>query len=278
MDIKAYILWGGGALIFLVVAHAMWIRWRARRSAAAAADADALAREDLASLEEDGKEEAILFGEDSPSAIVNGRIEPAVRPPEQTELYLGETPKGAAPPRRGRKLVIAGKRTEPTVARAARDAQANAPEPPEEEPQSEEEGPGEVIVLWVTARAGGAFDGRSLVEALTANGLEYDREIFRRPDPNTRVERYQVANGVEPGTFDLSDIDAMTTPRIALILRFSLHADPAESFEDMLNAAQDIAASLNADLKDELMSDMCGQTVEHYRQRVRDYKRMSIRQ
>ena len=49
------------------------------------------------------------------------------------------------------------------------------------------------------------------------------------------------------------------------------------AFSEMLDAAQDISISLGGELRDENMGPMTGQTIEHYRQRISDYKRKSLR-
>ena len=234
LDIKYIILWGGGALLVLVLLHGLWLGWRSRR-------------------------------EDAPEADQTGEAD-LVAPPE-AEIENGAAEAEDEPQR----VVIPGRRTEPTVPRAQRMAERRRTEhlPPD--------GLEDVLVIWVVAPAGAQLDGHGLQEAFSASGLEYGGEVFYKLDANTRAELFTVANGVEPGTFDLSDVDALSTPRIALLVRFSDRIDPSHAFEEMLQAAQDIADALGAEMKDERMSDMSIQTVEHCRQRIRDYKRLSIR-
>ena len=252
-DIKYIILWGGGALLVLVLLHGLWLGWRSRKEGAqAGAHAD---------------EQADLISEPAAGAALDPAAEDApagIDEPAQIE-------NGAGVERAPQRVVIPGKRTEPTVPRAQRMPERRRTEhlPPT--------GMEDVLVIWVVAPAGSQLDGHRLQEAFAASGLEYGGEVFYKLDANTRAELFTVANGVEPGTFDLSDVDAMSTPRIALLVRFSDRIDPSHAFEEMLQAAQDIADSLGAEMKDERMSDMSIQTVEHCRQRIRDYKRLSIR-
>lgn len=252
-DIKYIILWGGGALLVLVLLHGLWLGWRSRKEGAqAGAHAD---------------EQADLISEPAADAALDPAAEGApagIDEPAQIE-------NGAGVERAPQRVVIPGKRTEPTVPRAQRMAERRRTEhlPPT--------GMEDVLVIWVVAPTGSQLDGHRLQEAFAASGLEYGGEVFYKLDANTRAELFTVANGVEPGTFDLSDVDAMSTPRIALLVRFSDRIDPSHAFEEMLQAAQDIADSLGAGMKDERMSDMSIQTVEHCRQRIRDYKRLSIR-
>ena len=103
--------------------------------------------------------------------------------------------------------------------------------------------------------------------------------IFHRLNPVTRTPVYSVANAIEPGTFDLSKMELMSTPGACLFLRLPGPSEPAAVFDDMLRVARDISQSLDGELKDENFSVMTGQTEEHYRQRIAEFsrKRMSKR-
>ena len=286
MDIKDYILWGGGALIGLVILHGLWMAWRPRRvpvEASGEVGAAELHQPDL-EFEDAAPALGVSAGDETPGAMGRARVEPAVGVDWSSEPTPAHAPAdspdedGDMPvqPKRGRRVEIPGKRTVPTVPRTSRKfdiVQAQKTEAQE----ASANGLDDVVVIWILAKSGASLNGQDLLEALTTHQLRYGGDVFRKLDPNTHAERYKVVNGVEPGTFDLSDLDALSTPRIVMLLRFSPRNDPAEAFEDMLEVAQDVAASLDAELKDENMSDMSSQTIEHCRQRIRDYKRMSIR-
>lgn len=282
MDIKGYILWGGGILIVLVLLHGLYWAWRSRRGGV-----DDVERPDREPQQtnlqlgntppilmeaEDGDEERPWL-EETPSAGAIANADGAA----QAGQFDAPQRDGAMVDDGGRRVVIAGKRTEPTVPIASRPMTSAAEQADDKRASEGDDGLKNVVVIWVLAKPGAALGGRGLVEAFTANNLEYGGNVFRKLDPNTGAERYQVVNGVEPGAFDLSNVDALSTSRIVMLLRFNPYNDPAEAFEDMLAVAQDVASSLNGELKDEHMSDMSIQTIEHCRQRIREYKRMSIR-
>ena len=286
MDIEDYILLGGGLLIGLVALHGLWMAWRRVRAPQAAEAGLAEHQTDLP-FEPDlplvPEVDRVAAG---PLAEIR-RVEPAIGgdewyDPEPDDdgyvegAYAEDDASVATPPKRGRKVIIPGKRTEPTVPRTSRQFDAVQAQRAEAASKSSN-GLDDVVVIWVVAKPGASLDGHGLLEALTANQLQYAGDVFRKLDPNTGAERYQVVNGIEPGTFDLSDLDALSTPRIVMLLRFSPHNDPADAFDDMLEVAQDVATTLDAELKDEQMSDMSAQTVEHCRQRTLEYKRTSMR-
>ena len=196
----------------------------------------------------------------------------------QEEPYIVEPEDDAEGDQRGRRVVIPGKRTEPTVPRndhlfkvrtAAPEATRAPPAPP---------GFDQVVVIWVAAKDGTSFGGHELVKALADNGLRYGNDaLFRKFDVDSGEELFSVVNGLEPGTFDLSDLDALSTPRIVMLLSLVNATTGLAAFTEMLDAAQDISISLGGELRDENMGPMTGQTIEHYRQRISDHKRKSLR-
>lgn len=287
MDIKDYILWGGGLLIALVLLHGLYLAWRSRRSGESDGASD-YQEPRQTNLELGGTPPILMQSEpedDQGKPSWLSEATSTAQPPADNAGTAMQTGSFASPlpdpadsqGDASRRLDIPGTRTEPTVPLASRPVE-NGVEPSTGQRSSPSaESLNDVVVIWVQAKPGATLGGRELLEAFTANNLEYAGDVFRKLDPNTRAERYQVVNGIEPGTFDLSEVDALATPRIVLLLRFNPYNDPSEAFEDMLAVAQDVADSLNGELKDENMSNMSIQTIEHCRQRIREYKRMSIR-
>jgi len=140
--------------------------------------------------------------------------------------------------------------------------------------------PSEVIVINVLARNGAKFGGSALMEAFLRNGLKFgDMNIFHRILPSSKEVQFSVASAVEPGTFDLSAMETFHTPGVSFFMRMPGPGQPLEVFEDMLAVTRDVAASLGADLKDEQLSVMTSQTIQHCRARIEDFsrKRMSQR-
>ena len=138
----------------------------------------------------------------------------------------------------------------------------------------------ELLIVNVIARKDQPFKGYDIVRAMKAQGLRYgDMNIFHRKEPLTKVKQFSVANLVEPGTFDLSDLDTMMSPGMSFFLQLPGPEDATEAFNDMMSTAQRIAIELAGELRDEHMSVMTGQTREHMRQRIADFarRRLSIR-
>ena len=138
----------------------------------------------------------------------------------------------------------------------------------------------ELIVLNVLAPTGTTYHGRSLVDAMQSQSLKYgDMNIFHRVDQKTKTKLFSVANALEPGTFDLSDLDDFQSSGVTFFMQLPAPNDPSIIFDLMLNTARNLVLELGGSLKDEQMSVLTGQTVEHMRQRIADFsrRRMSLR-
>jgi len=335
VDIKDFILIGGGALIAAVVAHGFWIAWRARRDplrldlmpgSTDEDEADELGRL-RAELPNGGarvidpadapQQESLELGADEAApapqnhseaartakapAARNRKTEPSLGAPDSSARSVAAAPEENAAPEpaaqpdpapapaaapRGRRGKVAdvimpersGRAEEPREPRrwSARRATDETPQ----EGRKAEADVDELIMISVLAPKGSPFTGPGLVETLRARGLRYgDMNIFHRVDPMTRATLYSVANVVEPGTFDLADLDDFRSPGVCFFMQLPGPEQPMDAFEDMLKVARDVAVRVGGELRDEKRSVMTGQTVEHYRQRISDFcrRRMSKR-
>jgi len=274
-DATTIILVGGSVLIGLVVLHGIVSVLRRKRLDSASEGAA------TASPAEQG---SLPFAEEAEPRAADTRNSPPTGGKAAIEPTVGRMAAAADDAHAdeddavlGRLPLIPGKRTEPTVPRHARPVNYATEEVAKAKPSPDDSGLEDVLVIFVFAEAGARLDGERLLGVFDANQLEYDGRKFLRRDPNTGRVRFMVANGVNPGNFDLSDVKAMSTPGIVLLLRMSDSEDPSDAFEDMLEVALEFASDLGGELKDERMSTMSGQTIEHNRQRIRDYKRTLVR-
>jgi cell division protein ZipA len=148
-------------------------------------------------------------------------------------------------------------------------------EPEEQEAHPEEFEHSEVLVLNVAARDGRVFSGDDLLQVLITSGLKFgDMNIFhkRLSKEHQGTVIFSVANMLNPGTFDLNNMDEFTTLGISFFLALPTPINNLDAFEQMLDVAQEIRATLGGDLKDDHRNAMTGQTIEHYRQRIRDFE------
>ncbi|MEN0038435.1 MAG: cell division protein ZipA [Cellvibrio sp.] len=139
--------------------------------------------------------------------------------------------------------------------------------------------PEEVLIINVMAHKGEMFNGGDLLDIILKCGMRYgSMDIFHRHS-DTKGEGallFSMANMVKPGTFDLDAMDEFETPGVSLFMTLPINADSMQSFDLMADTARAIADTLGGELKDEQRSVMTRQTLEHCRQRIRDFERMRL--
>ena len=138
----------------------------------------------------------------------------------------------------------------------------------------------EVLVLNVTAKKGRLIMGERLLSLMQGLELEYgERKIFskRTDDAERGPILFNVANMLQPGTFDLNNMENFATVGVTLFLALPSPISNFEAFEEMLQTAQDLVRSIDGELRDDQRNMMTGQTIEHYRQRVRDFELRRLR-
>lgn len=139
--------------------------------------------------------------------------------------------------------------------------------------------PEEVLIINVMAHKGEMFKGSELLDIILKCGMRYgSMDIFHRYTgaKGEGVLLFSMANMVKPGTFDLDAMDDFETPGVSLFMTLPIDADSMQSFELMVDTAHAIADGLKGELKDEQRSAMTRQTLEHCRQRIRDFERMRL--
>ncbi len=163
------------------------------------------------------------------------------------------------------------------AARKAPEPKARLSEPAPEAPKEYSE----VLVINVVAKPDRDFHGIDLLPALLASGLRFgDMSIFHRHFDNSAQSPvvFSVANMLNPGTFDLNQINDFATRGLCFFMTLPNAAHSMQAFDLMLDAAQSLRIALDGDLKDDNRSVMTAQTIEHYRQRVRDFDLRQLRQ
>jgi cell division protein ZipA len=132
------------------------------------------------------------------------------------------------------------------------------------------------VVINVLSRQDETFKGADLKRLFEACGLELgDMDIYHRheeADTTTPVQ-FSVANAVEPGTFKPGDMAKMSTPGISFFMSLPGPTNAMQAFDFMLETAQCVVRNMGGELKDERRSVMTPQTIEHCRQRIREFER-----
>lgn len=166
-----------------------------------------------------------------------------------------------------------------TVARQVEKARPGNTRKPVAEKLSERPPASEIIVINVLAKGEDSFDGEHLFQFLLSQGMRFgDMGIFHRHVNNDGSGRvlFSMANGIEPGRFDIDNLEKNRTPIVSFFMGLPGPENPMQAFTLMEETAQRMALDLGGELKDEQLSVMTQQTLEHCRQRIREYSRKQL--
>ncbi|MDO6427726.1 cell division protein ZipA [Thalassotalea sp. 1_MG-2023] len=134
----------------------------------------------------------------------------------------------------------------------------------------------EVIVVSVVMPEDNHISGAALLPTLLTLGLRFgEMDIFHRHEDNAGNGKvtFSLANMMNPGTFDLDNMESFTTQGITLFMTLPNAGDPFEVFEHLMNAAKHLAVEFNAQLLDDKRSVMTKQTEQHYMSKIREFER-----
>ena len=161
---------------------------------------------------------------------------------------------------------------EPAAAKPAARPAARRPDPaPRPEPALLE-----VIVVHLIAPRGHRFDGRELLQELLEGGMRFgEMNIFHchRQENGEDVLQFSMANAVEPGTFDIDEMERNQFAGTTFFLKLPGPGRPLAALDRMLDTVRTLAERLGGELKDEQRSVLTPQTMEHMRQRVQEFER-----
>ncbi|MGL5327524.1 MAG: cell division protein ZipA [Aeromonas sp.] len=133
----------------------------------------------------------------------------------------------------------------------------------------------DVYVINLMGRPGHDLQGATLLSSLMALGFKFgEMDIFHRhEDPNGKGEvLFSMINMVKPGTFNPYRMEQFTTPGVSLFMQLPLRSNAAFAFEDMLQAADQLASDLDAMLTDMHRSPLSDETIARYRHELAAYE------
>lgn len=133
----------------------------------------------------------------------------------------------------------------------------------------------DVYVINLMGRPGHELQGATLLSSLMALGFKFgEMDIFHRhEDANGKGEvLFSMINMVKPGTFNPYRMELFTTPGVSLFMQLPLRSNAAFAFEDMLQAADQLASDLDAMLTDMERSPLSDETIARYRHELAAYE------
>lgn len=137
----------------------------------------------------------------------------------------------------------------------------------------------EILIIHVVARNEEGFKGPALLQSILESGLRFGAmDIFHRHESMTGNgdKLFSMANALNPGTFDLDDMDLFSTRAVCFFMGLPGPRNTRQAFDLMIAAARKLAKELDGDLKDDHRSVLTAQTIEHYRQRIADFERQQL--
>ena len=195
----------------------------------------------------------------------------AAAPVTAASAAASQSPYSDSRPVADGRAATAPRATSNKTARSARENQLSLDMPLDD--GDKDPGYSQVLVINVMARPKTSIQGDELLPILLGAGLRFgEMSIFHRhADRKGGPVLFSVANALNPGTFDLNDISDFSTQGVCFFMTLPNVANNLLAFEQMLATAKHVQSVLDAELKDDNRSVMTAQTVEHYRQRIRDF-------
>lgn len=132
--------------------------------------------------------------------------------------------------------------------------------------------PETVIVLTVMAREDKHFSGPLLLKVVQEAGLVHgEMGLFHYPLAGKDEPLFSVANILEPGRFELSEIATLQTPGLALFMRLPAVAPGEQALQILLQKSRQVAAQLSGSLCDELRLRLDDEKLARLGEKARRY-------
>ncbi|MCH8538891.1 MAG: cell division protein ZipA [Alkalimonas sp.] len=150
---------------------------------------------------------------------------------------------------------------------------------PESEQRDAVEEPSEVLILYVLLPEGREIKGQDLLPVLLTLGFKFgEMDIFHRHEDSAGSGEvlFSLANMFNPGTFDIDQMEKVSTRGISLFMTMPGPGAPLQNFNLMNNAAKKIAEEFGGQVLDGQRSVLTVQTVRHYVEKIREFQRQQL--
>jgi cell division protein ZipA len=132
------------------------------------------------------------------------------------------------------------------------------------------EGLSKIVSVHVVAPQDQVFNGPTLYELFEQRGFHFgEMNIFHSMHQQKKV--FSIAKMVEPGYFDIEDINTFYTPGITLILQLPGPVAADVAFEVLISEARGLAQHLGGIVLGSDRSTLSNQAVSHMREDILEY-------
>ena len=131
------------------------------------------------------------------------------------------------------------------------------------------------LTINVNAPEDKPFVGSHLCRFMDMIGMKLSESGFYHYVEATEIQSYlgySLVNMFSPGNFDPTAEDDFSTEGVVLVMPLPNTPRPMAVFERMLATAKVMEKNWNAELQDEQRSNLTQQTIEHYRQTIKDFE------
>ena len=107
-----------------------------------------------------------------------------------------------------------------------------------------------LIVLNIMSPRGHVFTGEGIHAVMTSAGLTHgEHKIYHYMQDNLAI--FSIANAVEPGFFELSELKNISTPGLAVFMQLPGPLECRKAFDSLLEISKRLADALSGELCDE---------------------------
>lgn len=128
-----------------------------------------------------------------------------------------------------------------------------------------------LMVLNIMSPKGHVFTGEGIHAVMTSAGLTHgEHKIYHYQQDQLAV--FSIANAVEPGYFELSQLQSISTPGLAVFMELPGPMECRKAFDTLVEISQRLATALSGELCDENRSALTQQTISHLKEKIEAYR------
>jgi len=132
--------------------------------------------------------------------------------------------------------------------------------------------PTKILQLSLLSK-GNPISGQMIVDLAAELNLQFGEfNIYHFIDQPTGKPIFSMANAVEPGSFNIAQMESFSTPGLTLFARLPAPIESSRVLEDMLKTGQRIAFIVGAELQDASHCALTAQSTDHLREQIKQYQ------